>query len=74
MYLQTYLLCQYRPAQESVNLLDTSKEICPVEITDIYKVKLGISTVIKEDTAGRTYLVIGNNLPFPISITTHDAL
>jgi len=54
--------------------LDTSEEICPVEIADVYKVKLGISTVIKEDTAGRTYLVIGDNFPLPISITTHDAL
>ena len=54
--------------------LDTSKEICPVKITDVYKVKLRISTDIRTYTAGRTYLVIGNNLPFPISITTHDAL
>lgn len=74
MYLQTYLHCQYRPAQENVNVLDTSKEICSVKITDVYKVKLRISTDIKTYTAGRAYLVIGNNLPFPISITTHDAL
>jgi hypothetical protein len=58
------------------DLLDTSQEICFMEISYVYEIKLPISSFsgpvkINKKRGSWTYFMIRNNLPLPIGITTH---